>query len=186
MNGFEGEPTRSARRRGPGRLRRGEIASVGELVARALRAQPEDAKLFRVMASWERELPSRLVDNARPTSLRQGVLHVRASTSAWAQEVSLRSGEILRVLRAKLPSIPIGSIRVRTGRLPERLVPLRAGVRLVEPLTELPSEIATALERIGDDRLRRVLEAAVRTSLGRVVELSPENELRARGFVDAR
>jgi predicted nucleic acid-binding Zn ribbon protein len=152
-----------------GRRGRG-LAPVGELVARVLKNEPDDAILFRVMVIWERALPHRLVKNARPVSLKKGVLQVAATTSAWAQEVSLRSTEILEKLQRGAPRANLASMRVRTGRLPERIVPPPRIERVVVPLAKLPDVLAVPLENMTDDKLRAAFDAAIRTSLGKVVE----------------
>lgn len=154
-----------------GRRGRGP-AGIGELVSRVLKNEPDDAILFRVMAFWERVLPHRMVKNARPTALKKGVLYVAATTSAWAQEVSLRSTEILEKLRRGAPRASLASMRVRAGRLPERIVPPPRVERVVVPLTKLPDVLAVPLENMTDDKLRAAFDAAIRTSLGKVVERS--------------
>lgn len=161
----------SRRRTGSARGRRGRgLASVADLVPRVLRNEPDDAVLFRVMAIWERVLPHRMVKNARPTALKKGVLYVAASTSAWAQEVTLRSKEILDKLRRGAPRASLASLRVRTGRLPDRIVPPPPVERRVIPLAKLPDVLAVPLENLEDPKLREAFDAAIRTSLGKVVE----------------
>ncbi|MBX7192568.1 MAG: DUF721 domain-containing protein [Sandaracinaceae bacterium] len=163
------------RRTSSPRGRRGRgLASVGELVPRVLRNEPEEAVLFRLMALWERWLPHRMVKNARPTGLKKGVLYVAATTSAWAQEVTLRSKEILEKLRRGAPRASLASMRVRTGRLPERIVPPPRVERRVIPLAKLPDALAVPLENLHDPKLREVFDAAIRTSLGKVVETPRE------------
>lgn len=158
------------RRTTSARGRRGRgLASVAELLPRVLRNEPDDAVLFRVMALWERALPHRMVKNARPTALRKGVLYVAATTSAWAQEVTLRSRDILDKVRRGVPKASITQMRVRTGSLPERIVPEPPAERIVIPLEKLPMQLEVALENMSDPKLREVFDAAVRTSLGRVV-----------------
>lgn len=143
---------------------------MADLVPRVLRNEPDDAVLFRVMAIWERVLPHRMVKNARPTALKKGVLYVAASTSAWAQEVTLRSKEILDKLRRGAPRASLASLRVRTGRLPDRIVPPPPVERRVIPLAKLPDVLAVPLENLEDPKLREAFDAAIRTSLGKVVE----------------
>ena len=61
-------------------------------------------------------------------------------------------------------------MRVRTGRLPERIVPEPPVAKIVVPLEKLPDALVVALENMSDPKLREVFDAAVRTSLGKVVE----------------
>ena len=155
---------------GKRRRRKGGMATIAELVPRVLSNEPDDAIFFRVMALWERSFPHRMVKNARPTSLHKGVLYVNATTSAWAQEVTLRSRDILDKVRRGVPKAAVASMRVRTGRLPERIVPEPTVAKIVVPLEKLPDALAVALENMSDPTLREVFDAAVRTSLGKVVE----------------
>jgi predicted nucleic acid-binding Zn ribbon protein len=165
------------RRTSTARGRRGRgLASVAELVPRVLKNEPEDAVLFRVMAIWERSLPHRMVKNARPTAFRKGVLYVAATTSAWAQEIALRSTEILEKLRRGAPRAGIASLRVRTGRLPDRIVPPPRLERRVIPLAKLPDVLAVPLENLADPKLRELFVAAIRTSICMVVEVASPRE----------
>lgn len=160
------------RTRGP---KRG-MATIHDLVPKVMpRTEPEDAILFRVMAFWERSLPLRLVRNARPASLKRGLLTVHASTSAWAQEVTLRSRDILERLRRGVPQAHITTLRAKTGGLPDRIVPPPPVKKHVVPARELPAELARSLEEVGDPELRALLAAAAATSLGRVV-VEPREE----------
>ncbi len=166
---WKGGRIRRARRRGGG------MATLAELVYKVVPHQPEDAILFRIMAFWERALPHRMVKNARPVSLRRGVLFVHATTSAWAQEVTIRSRDILDRLRRGVPKASITELRVRTGQLPERIVPPPREEKKILPVEKLPMALEVALENMEDPKLRELFEAAARTSLGKVVVVKRED-----------
>ncbi len=135
---------------------------------RVLGAGPSEATLFRLMAAWERALPHRLVQNARPVQLRRDVLVVAAATSAWAQEVTLRATSVLAALSRAVPEVKLAGMRVRTGRLPDRIVPAPAPVQRVEPLVRLPDALEATLLAVSDEALRGAIERAARASLGEV------------------
>ena len=59
-------------------------------------------------------------------------------------------------------------------RLPERIVPPPRVERRVIPLAKLPDALAVPLENLHDPKLREVFDAAIRTSLGKVVETPRE------------
>lgn len=167
-------PRTPVRLRRKGR-RRGGMATLAELLPRVIPHEPEDAILFRVMAFWERAMPHRMVRNARPVTLKKGVLFVHATTSAWAQEVTLRARDILERLRRGVPKATVKELRVRTGRLPDRIVPPPQQEKRVVPLEKLPQALEVALENVEDPKLRELLAAAARTSLGKVVVVQRED-----------
>ncbi|GAB4212304.1 MAG: hypothetical protein OHK0013_34920 [Sandaracinaceae bacterium] len=160
--------------RSGGRGRRRGMATVAELLPRVIPHEPDEAMLFRVMAFWERSLPHRMVRNARPVTLKKGVLYVHTTTSAWAQEVVLRSRDLLDRLRRGVPKASVRELRVRTGQLPDRIVPPPPVERRVVPVDELPAVLEVALEKVRDPKLRELLAAAARTSLGKVVVVERE------------
>jgi hypothetical protein len=172
-DGTELGPRASVRLRRKGR-RRGGMATLAELLPRVIPREPDEAILFRVMAFWERALPHRMVRNARPVTLKRGVLYVHTTTSAWAQEVALRSRELLDRLRRGVPKASVRELRVRTGQLPDRIVPPAPVERRVVPADELPEVLEVALENVADAKLRELLAAAARTSLGKVVVVERE------------
>lgn len=172
-DGTEFVPRAPVRLRRKGR-RRGGMATVAELLPRVIPHEPDEAILFRVMAFWERALPHRMVRNARPVTLKKGVLYVHATTSAWAQEVALRSRDLLERLRRGVPKASVRELRVRTGQLPDRIVPPPPVERRVVPADKLPQVLEVALENVEDPKLRELLAAAARTSLGKVVVVERE------------
>ncbi len=158
--------------------RKGGMAKLDELLPRIFpKAEPEDAILFRVMAFWERAMPHRMVKNARPVTLRKGVLTIHTTTSAWAQEVQLRVTEILERMSRGVPKARVISMRAKAGPLPERIIPKPREELRVVPIAKLPMALEVALENIEDDRLRAVLERAAKLSLGTVIKKPPDESL---------
>lgn len=158
--------------------RKGGMAKLDELLPRIFpKAEPEDAILFRVMAFWERAMPHRMVKNARPVTLRKGVLTIHTTTSAWAQEVQLRVTEILERMSRGVPKARVVSMRAKAGPLPERIIPKPREELRVVPIAKLPMALEVALENIEDVRLRAVLERAAKLSLGTVIKKPPDESL---------
>ncbi len=56
---------------------------------------------FRLFDAWERTL-GEAAEHAEPVDLRAGVLDVAVDSSVWAQQLQLRSPEILRALATEL------------------------------------------------------------------------------------
>ena len=143
-----------------------EPIALGVLVP-AVFGQHTGVMVSIVSAIWDRVLPPRVVKNASPTRLRNRVLNVETTTSAWAQEVTLMAPTILDKLRGAMPSLEIDSLRVRAGPFPKRPVVDKHRPPKVRPLAEdeLPSDLASALERVEDAPLRDALTRAARQSL---------------------
>lgn len=85
------------------------------------RVTPEIAPatpLARIQAAWAEAAGPQVVANAAPVSLRDDVLVVVCSTSAWAQELEMMQVELGRALRERLdPDDRIVGFRFRVGEV---------------------------------------------------------------------
>ena len=86
------------------RRRRSEFESIDALVPRVLRdlGLDETARVLRIAERWEQSVGPEIARHCRPTALRAGVLEATVDSSAWCQELQLRSPEILEALRRDL------------------------------------------------------------------------------------
>ncbi|MCA9531882.1 MAG: DUF721 domain-containing protein [Myxococcales bacterium] len=154
------------------RRRRNPAPSALPDLLRAIYPAPDQLDAARVFSFWWRELPERVVRNARPVGVERGVLTVHVSTSVWANELQLLAPELLRRLHDRLPSARIRRMRFRIATLPP--LPERPVIRDRRPtplaLSELPEALARDLARLDDDALRETIARAARSSLGRLVE----------------
>ena len=107
----------------PGAARR---AGVGE----------EAIDAGRVFRRWREVVGPQIADHAEPTSLRRGVLRVRADSPAWATEIGYLGEDIRARVNEAAGRALIAEVRVWTGP------PLSRGPR---PLHDGPP--ATAAER---------------------------------------
>jgi hypothetical protein len=141
---------------------------VAALVARAYPArEPAEIAAMRAFAWWNRAVPAKIVENARPVQIRRGVLTVHTSTSAWANTLQYESEQLLAAIEKHAPEARIKKLIFRVGHLPDLPVierPERPRPRTV-PLVELPEGIARELARIGDDEIRDAVGRAVATGL---------------------
>jgi len=150
------------RRRGTG------PATIADLLAKVLPARGAEASAEVLVYTWWRNaLPTRVAKNARPVRVRNGLLTVHTTTSAWASEVDLMRGELLRSITARHPELGVQKIRVKTGPLPAP--PMRPRGRPPPPpptpLREVPEEIARALAAVRSDDVRDAVADAARMAL---------------------
>jgi predicted nucleic acid-binding Zn ribbon protein len=142
-----------------------------------LRAPPAVATSPVAFRDWEAAVGTRIAARARPMRLERGVLLVTASTSTWAQELSMLSADIVAQLRSR--GVPVDSLRFRVGQVdPPDRPPQRDEVRREPPLAALPEPVAAELSRIGDDELRRAIALAARKNLGWQEALKPKKRPR--------
>jgi hypothetical protein len=155
--------TRKRRRKGPPR----GMASLHALVPKIYPSnEPEELRLVRAIAWWERHVPPRVARSARPAKLSRGVLVVHAVTGAWAQEVSMLLPTWLPGLERAVPGVDARKVRVQVGPLPPR--PPITPPYVPQPpiaLTDLPDAVAAALVQIPDDPVRDAIARAAAQSL---------------------
>ena len=124
-----------------------------------------DRVMIRTFSWWDRTQPRRIVENARPIKIRDGVLYLHTPSAAWAQELSFHKEDLLRSIQRVVPSIQ--DLRVKVGFMPPPPPPVDPPPPKTQPLpaTQLPGDVARALARVGDDELREMLTHAACLSL---------------------
>jgi hypothetical protein len=130
--------------------------------------EPEEFAAVRAFAWWVRAVPERVARNARPVSLRRGVLLVHAATSAWASELSFLEDALLAAVRRAAPEAGIRALRIRVGPLPP--APVLRDPRpppAPEPPADapLPEDVARSVARIGVESVRAAVARAARAAL---------------------
>jgi predicted nucleic acid-binding Zn ribbon protein len=103
----------------------------------------------RVWARWKEVVGPDVAAHAEPTSLREGVLRIRADSPAWATEIGYLAAEIRSRVNAATGASLVTEIRVWTGPPPARANVPSAGSATAaeEPARERPADPAEALER---------------------------------------
>src|SRR5919106_6435149 len=76
---------------------------------------PDPSKAGAVWARWEELVGAEIAEHARPSSLRDGVLRVRADSPAWAHELGYLREEIQARVNAGLDHPVVTEVRVYTG-----------------------------------------------------------------------
>ncbi|WP_437599628.1 DUF721 domain-containing protein [Sorangium sp. So ce590] len=147
--------------------RSGGIERLGAMIQRqsALAAPAEVDTAPMPFRDWEAAVGSRIAARARPLKLERGVLHVRAASSTWAQELSMLGDVITAQLRAR--GLPVQSLRFRVGKV-EAVArpPWREEVRSAPKEAPLPFEVRRELGKVADPDLRDAIAKAAATNLG--------------------
>jgi predicted nucleic acid-binding Zn ribbon protein len=125
--------------------------ALGKL-SRRLRL-PDPSKAAAVWGRWEELVGAEIAGHARPSSLREGVLRVRADSPAWAHELGYLREEIQARVNAGLDHPVVTEVRVYMGTpdpAPEgRSARRKGGPRdpATEPRPAPPAAPEEALER---------------------------------------
>jgi hypothetical protein len=154
------------------RRRRGLLTGLSDLIPKVYpSSEPEEAKMLRVFAAYRRSVSARVLENARPVKLYEGVLMVNTSTSTWANALSLESTQILADTRARSRGVKVTKIMFRAGPMPELPPAAPIAPKLVPiGLDQLPDQVARELAGISDDALRDAVTRAAVTSLSQKYE----------------
>ncbi len=114
-------------------------------------------------AVWEAAVGTRIACRAEPVRLQKGVLQVRVTNAAWANELALLTCDILAELNRN--GIDANALRFTVGQLltpqPERKSPKPTPRQDVK----LPKALEPCMEAVQDDALRAALTEAARKNL---------------------
>lgn len=152
------------------------IHPLSDLVSKVYPShEPDEVRAIRAFVWWEKSVPRRVLENARPVTIRRGVMYVHTSTSVWANELEMLKPQLLDSLKKHAPNSGIRDIRVRVGKLPPLQAPrpVRPPAPAV-PMAQLPEEVAHALAALGDDGLRDAVQRAAAVSLARSSSKKPQ------------
>jgi hypothetical protein len=130
--------------------------------------------MAEVVEAWPTTVGAPIAANAWPARIsRDGTLHVAASSSAWAFELTQCAGTILDRLRKRLGGSTPGGLRFAVGPLPEvGRESVKSSARAVPKVRpEHRAEGERIAHEIGDLELRSLVARAVAVSLaGRATE----------------
>jgi hypothetical protein len=115
--------------------------------------------------AWEEAVGSRIARRTEPLRIDRGVLWVRVATSAWANELSLLTHDILEQLNSR--GFEIEGLRFRVGAISRKQRKQSRGpVREAPPDNPpLPDQVREKVEHVSDDALKRALAIAAAKSL---------------------
>jgi hypothetical protein len=152
------------------RRKKGAPKPLRDLVPAAYPShEPAEVKAIRAFAWWERAVPARVAEAARPVRVERGVLIVHAKSHVWANELTYLKQDLLQRLLAVAPDSGVRDIRVRVAELPPVPPPLDVETPPppVIPVVALPEELARALAGVGDDDVRDAVRSAASVGLAR-------------------
>ena len=151
--------------------------------AREIRA-PKDVRLPPIPRPvWENAVGPRVAERTEPLRLERGVLHVRASSAAWANELTMLSEAIRERLRSQ--GIEVSSVRFSVGTISDTAGRPRKTPRVPAPANPpLPEALQQLVARIETPELRTALARAAAQTLaltqGTAQSTGPEDTGRAR------
>lgn len=114
----------------------------------------------RLRGAWSEIVGEAMAAHVEPTSLRDGILRVRASSPAWATEAGYLADDIRARVEALLPGLPVREVRVWTGpgeasSSPQRRLPASSARGPREPSTEDPQTAFQRAHRAWRNRTRK-------------------------------
>ena len=119
-----------------------------------------------VVSRWHEAVGPRIAAHAAAVRLAAGRLTVVASTSVWAQQLSLLKPELLSRLAERFGPGLVTGIFVVTGRVEAPApTPAPAVAPPAGPPPELPPELEREIGAIGDEEVRRAVARTARASL---------------------
>lgn len=98
-------------------MRRSQPTQVEQLLGDVLDelGLEEAARAHRLGQCWEEAVGPQIAAHCQPAGLRDGVLEAQVDSSVWAQQLQLRSPEILASLRDRLGEEAPTALRFRVG-----------------------------------------------------------------------
>jgi len=144
---------------------------VGEVLRASVRELGWERRLAEeeVLARWPAAVGPRVAAHARAARLSGGRLTVVASSSVWAQQLSLLRTELLQRVAERCGEGLVREIFVVTGPVeapaPEPGAAPVAAPGTAPPLAELPEEIAREVAAIPDGPTREAVGRTVRLAL---------------------
>jgi hypothetical protein len=136
-------------------------------VERELRRFGAEGSIPEIVSAWPAAVGEEVSRNAWPARVaRDGVLHVHASSSAWAFELTQLAPVVLERLGEALGEVAPSGIRFAPGPVPEPAGPPaeETVVSLPEPTAEDVAEARRLTAEVGSEELReRIAEAAARS-----------------------
>ncbi len=124
----------------------------------------------RLFARWSRIVGEHISGHAEPTSLRDGVLRVRADSPAWATELGYLSAEITERINRDLGRALVTEIRVWTGP------PKDSRTDASQDKKRAPVDAATAIAREPAEDPREALERARAAARRRGAKTGPDQD----------
>lgn len=148
------------------RQRMSAPATVGRLLSDTLRGTPLERRLAeaRIWEIWDRVVGQQIAAQARPNTIRDGVLTVQVASAPWMQQLNFLKPEIRERLNRELNAELVRDIYLKAGR-PTRQANADPPQQLPDrPLSAAElAEIAATVASITDDELRETCQRLLTT-----------------------
>lgn len=141
-------------------------AAIGRLLADTFQGTPLARRLAEtgIWDAWDAVVGAQIASNARPHSVRDGILTVLVASAPWMQQLNFLKGEICARLNSHLGAELVRDIYLKAGK------PSRAAQSQPEPaLPDRPlsdaerDEIATTVAALTDPELRDACQRLLAT-----------------------
>jgi predicted nucleic acid-binding Zn ribbon protein len=129
-----------------------------------------------IVEAWPAAVGEMIAANAWPARVaRDGTLHVAASSSTWAFELSQLAPQILERLREPLGESTPAGLRFALGHVPERIdrSPPQAAAQRPSPTPEHEARATEFAASISDEKLRELVKKAAILSLTKASAVGP-------------
>jgi hypothetical protein len=150
---------------------------LGDGIDRELGHFGESPVATALVSRWPELVGESIARNAWPARVgRDGTLHVNASSSAWAFELTQLRTTILERLQAALGGAAPKSLRFAPGPLPEAASPPSDALPSSPPVPspEQQAQAAAAAAAIEDPELRALVARAAAQSLATAASSRPD------------
>ncbi len=165
-------------------MSRGKLTApvrVSEVLAAAVPELGERMFEETIRKEWRLTVGAEIARRSQPGELRAGTLTVLVDNSPWLQEMTLRSAELLEVIRAR-HGHGVSALRFALGRLSPK--PERPARRRAEPESGLTDAEALEVEKTGAQLSDPTLAAALRRLMTK--DLIARRQARPTGAGDRR
>ena len=140
-----------------------EPEKLGDILARSKVGNPKKKKLRLelIKLNWTPLVGERIGKHSRPTRLSKGTLTTTADGAAWAAELSMKSGEVIRGIEKLLGEAAVKMIKVQS-RKPEgedagETSSGGEGLEDGEEVVVIDGKIMQELSRLSDEEVRKAL-----------------------------
>ncbi len=145
------------------------MEGAGGVVLRALAklGLTDQMRRLNIAAAWPQAVGPHIAARTAVHSFSRGVLHVRAASPAWQNELSYLKADLLAKLNARLEKPCVRELRVRCGDLAPTPVKPPASSAVQPPSASQKAHARQVSAPIADPSARQAFERMLLTALGR-------------------
>jgi len=93
-------------------------AAIKEIIAGFLKQEEKhkDSEQAVILRNWKKIVPKRAQDCARPVAIKNKVLVVAVSNSAWLHQLAMNKDRLLKKIKKLIPKGQISDMRFKIGK----------------------------------------------------------------------